>query len=74
MTGEIFVEPLLAKWTGRRANEMPVEMAELTRKTSSPGGDDDYIRVALERSAKERWLRRWRAGPALLPRWYTRMG
>jgi putative molybdopterin biosynthesis protein len=47
MTGEIFVEPLLAKWTGRRPNEMPVEMAELTRKISSPGGDDDYIRVAL---------------------------
>ena len=47
MTGEIFVEPLLAKWTGRRANELPVEMAELTRKISSPGGDDDYIRVAL---------------------------
>ncbi|MGA2489767.1 MAG: molybdopterin biosynthesis protein [Anaerolineales bacterium] len=47
MTGEIFVEPLLAKWTGRRAKEMPVEMAELTRKITSTAGDDDYIRVAL---------------------------
>jgi putative molybdopterin biosynthesis protein len=47
MTGEIFVEPLLAKWLGRRENELPVEMAKLTRKVSSPGGDDDYIRVVL---------------------------
>lgn len=47
MTGEIFVEPLLAKWSGRRANELPVEIAQITRKISSPGGDDDYIRVAL---------------------------
>ena len=47
MTGEIFVEPLLARWLGRRANELPVEMAQLTRKVTSPGGDDDYIRVVL---------------------------
>jgi putative molybdopterin biosynthesis protein len=47
MTGEIFVEPLLARWLGRRANELPVEMVKLARKISSPGGDDDYIRVAL---------------------------
>ena len=47
MTGEIFIEPLLAKWLGRRANELPVEMAEMTRKTSSPGGDDDYLRVVM---------------------------
>ncbi len=47
MTGEIFVEPLLARWLGRRANELEVEMAKLTRKTTSPGGDDDYIRIVL---------------------------
>jgi putative molybdopterin biosynthesis protein len=47
MTGEIFVEPLLARWLGRRANELPVEMARLARKITSPGGDDDYVRVAL---------------------------
>jgi putative molybdopterin biosynthesis protein len=47
MTGEIFVEPLLARWLGRRPNELPVETARLTRKVTSPGGDDDYIRVAL---------------------------
>jgi molybdopterin molybdotransferase/putative molybdopterin biosynthesis protein len=47
MTGEIFVEPLLARWLGRRANKLPVEMAKLARKITSPGGDDDYVRVAL---------------------------
>jgi putative molybdopterin biosynthesis protein len=52
MTGEIFVEPLLAKWVGRRANEMPIEMAEMTRKVTSPAGDDDYIRVAVGKVGK----------------------
>ena len=52
MTGEIFVEPLLARWLGRRANELPIEMAEMTRKITSPGGDDDYIRVALGKVGK----------------------
>jgi putative molybdopterin biosynthesis protein len=47
MTGEIFVEPLLARWLGRGAIELPVELAKLTRKVSSPGGDDDYIRVVM---------------------------
>jgi putative molybdopterin biosynthesis protein len=47
MTGEIFVEPLLARWLGREAAELPLETARLTRKITSPGGDDDYIRVVL---------------------------
>jgi putative molybdopterin biosynthesis protein len=47
LTGEIFIEPLLAKWTGRRPLEHPVERAYLTRKITSPGGDDDYVRVAV---------------------------
>ncbi len=47
MTGEIFVEPLLAMWSGRRAHEPAVEMAEMTRKITSPGGNDDYLRVVL---------------------------
>ncbi len=47
LTGEIFVEPLLARWLGRRPAE-PLEMeATLTRKLVSPAGDDDYIRVAV---------------------------
>ena len=47
LTGEIFVEPLIARWTGRHGLEHPVEQAHLTRKLTSPGGDDDYIRVAM---------------------------
>jgi putative molybdopterin biosynthesis protein len=47
MTGEIFVEPLMAMWSGRRAYEALVKMAEMTRKITSPGGDDDYIRVVV---------------------------
>jgi len=47
LTGEIFVEPLIAKWTGRQPQELPVEQAYLTRKITSPGGDDDYVRVAV---------------------------
>ena len=47
LTGEIFVEPLLAKWLGRRPAE-PIEIeATLTRKMVSPAGDDDYVRVAV---------------------------
>jgi putative molybdopterin biosynthesis protein len=47
LTGEIFVEPLIAKWTGRQPQELPVEQAYLTRKITSPSGDDDYVRVAV---------------------------
>ena len=47
LTGEIFVEPLIAKWLGRRPAE-PIELdAILTRKITSPPGDDDYIRMAV---------------------------
>lgn len=45
LTGEIFVEPLLARWLGR-APHKPVEIeAKITRKLTSPPGDDDYVRV-----------------------------
>ena len=47
LTGEIFVEPLLARWTGRQPLELAVQPARLTRKISSPGGDDDYVRVVV---------------------------
>jgi putative molybdopterin biosynthesis protein len=46
LTIEIFVEPILAKWLGRRPNELPVETATVTRKIVSPPGDADYVRVA----------------------------
>lgn len=49
LTIEIFVEPLIAQWLGRRPNELPTETAQLTRKITSPGGDDDFVRVAVGR-------------------------
>jgi putative molybdopterin biosynthesis protein len=47
LTSEIFVEPMIAKWTGRQSQEYPVEKATLTRKITSPAGDDDFIRVTV---------------------------
>ena len=47
LTVDIFVEPLIAQWLGRRPTELPIETATLTRKIVSPPGDDDYIRVAV---------------------------
>ena len=47
LTIDIFVEPLVAKWLGRKANELPIETATITRKINSPAGDDDYVRVAV---------------------------
>jgi putative molybdopterin biosynthesis protein len=49
LTGEIFVEPLIARWLGR-SPRVPLTMkARLTRKVASPGGDDDYVRLAVGR-------------------------
>ena len=49
LTGEIFVEPLLAGWLGR-APAQPLELpAQLTRKVTSPAGDEDYLRVVAGR-------------------------
>jgi putative molybdopterin biosynthesis protein len=47
LTVDIFVEPILAKWLGRRPNELQTETAILTRKIVSPPGDDEYVRVAV---------------------------
>jgi putative molybdopterin biosynthesis protein len=49
LTGEIFVEPLLARWQGRKAYVPTTIQAKLTRKVTSPAGDDDYLRVAVGR-------------------------
>jgi len=47
LTGEIFIEPLIAKWLGRQPDQ-PIEIkATLTRKMTSPAGDDDFVRVAV---------------------------
>jgi putative molybdopterin biosynthesis protein len=52
LTVEIFVEPLIARWLGRRPVELPTETALLTRKVTSPAGDDDYMRVAVGKVGK----------------------
>lgn len=49
LTVDIFVEPVIARWLGRRPLELPEVEASLTRKITSPAGDDDYIRVAVGR-------------------------
>ncbi len=47
LTGEIFVEPLLAQWQGQQAYTPPVIEGTLTRKIMSHTGDDDYVRVSV---------------------------
>jgi putative molybdopterin biosynthesis protein len=49
ITGQLFVEPLLARWLGRAPIAPEVIEAEITQKLNSPAGDDDYVRVALAR-------------------------
>ena len=47
LTVDIFVEPIIARWLGRRPLELPIETAVLTRKLVSPPGDDDFVRVVV---------------------------
>ena len=47
LTGELFVEPLLARWQGQPPAEPPTVKATSTRKIMSPTGDDDFVRVAV---------------------------
>jgi putative molybdopterin biosynthesis protein len=49
LTGEIFVEPLIARWLGRSAYSPIKIKARLTRKVTTPAGDDDYMRLAVGR-------------------------
>jgi putative molybdopterin biosynthesis protein len=49
LTGEIFVEPLIAQWLGRAQQQGSEIEAAITRKVNSPAGDDDYLRVVVGR-------------------------
>lgn len=49
LTGEIFVKPLLGWWLGKQPESTNTIKAELTRKITSPSGDDDYVRVVVGR-------------------------
>lgn len=49
LTGELIVQPLIARWLGRNPLEKDEIEAILTRKVTSPAGDDDYLRVVAGR-------------------------
>ncbi len=45
LTGEIFVEPLLARWLGLPGHQKPALRGHITRKLLSPMGEDEWVRV-----------------------------
>jgi putative molybdopterin biosynthesis protein len=47
LTGEILVEPILARWLGRQPERPATIEASITRKVLSPLGDDEYLRVTV---------------------------
>jgi putative molybdopterin biosynthesis protein len=47
LTGEIFVEPILARWLGRAPQRPPLMEATITRKVLSALGDDEFLRVTV---------------------------
>ena len=47
LTGEIFVEPLLARWQGQQPHQPPTLQGTLTRKIASHTGDEDFVRVVV---------------------------
>jgi putative molybdopterin biosynthesis protein len=47
LTGEIFVEPLLKRWTGQTAADADEVEVEMSRKVTSPAGDDEFLRVVV---------------------------
>jgi putative molybdopterin biosynthesis protein len=47
LTGEIFIEPLLARWQGLPGFQAPIMKATVTRKITSHTGDDDFVRVTI---------------------------
>ncbi len=49
LTGEIFVKPLIAIWLGKTPDQPEEITAHLTRKITSPPGDDDFVRVVVGR-------------------------
>ena len=49
LTGEIFIEPLLAKWRGQPPLRKPTLKATITRKLLSPMGEDEWVRVTVGR-------------------------
>jgi putative molybdopterin biosynthesis protein len=53
LTGEIFIQPLLARWLGQPQPEKQKIDATLTRKIHSSLGDDEFVRVSVGRVGEE---------------------
>jgi putative molybdopterin biosynthesis protein len=49
LTGEIFVEPLLARWQGQQPRQPATLQGALSRKLVSHTGDEDFVRVVVGR-------------------------
>jgi putative molybdopterin biosynthesis protein len=49
LTGEIFVETILARWRGQPPRRKPELKAAVTRKLLSPMGEDEWVRVTVGR-------------------------
>jgi len=47
LTCELFVHPLVEEWTGQKDHTSVTVEAILSRKTNSPAGDDDVVRVSV---------------------------
>lgn len=53
LTLEIFIAGLIARWLGTVPQEPQQIKARLTRKITSPAGDDDYLRVVVGRVGEQ---------------------
>ena len=50
LTAELLLKPLVERWLGRvGSSQRPLVQASLTRKVTSPTGEDEYLRVKLGR-------------------------
>ncbi|MCS6906892.1 MAG: molybdopterin biosynthesis protein [Anaerolineales bacterium] len=47
LTNDIFVRPILEHWLGKPQSSYPTLQAVITKKITSPAGDDDYVRVVV---------------------------
>jgi putative molybdopterin biosynthesis protein len=47
LTGEIFIQPLIARWLGTQPDQPPTVAATMSRKVQSPTGDDEFMRVTV---------------------------
>ncbi|MGB9669355.1 MAG: gephyrin-like molybdotransferase Glp, partial [Anaerolineales bacterium] len=47
LTIEIFVKPIIERWLGKQPSSYPQIEAVMTKKITSPSGDDDYVRVVV---------------------------